>query len=166
MQPLHLLKRGRVACHCTDGRRALTAFNVSHPNRWQAASRSSSRRRTCWVCRRTVRPFQAALCVIPSTRSFPCTPKIHSSRTIGHKGIAPTSNIYSLKCYILYVLGPTCRGSVPLCMPPFSYKRGGMRRQSQAQTHNTLHSGVGCYVPATRTTLNPRVLPCVHPPTS
>jgi hypothetical protein len=28
----------------------------------------------------------------------------------------------------LYVPEPTCRGSVPLCMPPFSYKRGGMRR--------------------------------------
>jgi hypothetical protein len=75
-----------------------------------------------------VRPCQAAHCVIPSTRSFPCTPKIHRSRTIGHKGIAPAANIYSPKCYILYVPGPTCQGSVPLCMPPFSYKRGGMRR--------------------------------------
>jgi hypothetical protein len=128
MQPLHLLSRGRAACHCADGRHALTAFNVSRPIRWQAASRSSSRRRACWVCRRTVCPCQAALCVIPSTRSFPCTPKIHRSRMTGHKGIAPTTNIYSSKCYILYVPGPTCRGSVPLCMPPFSYKRGGMRR--------------------------------------
>jgi hypothetical protein len=93
------------------------------------------------------------------------------SRTTGRKGIAPTTNIYSLKCYILYVSGPTCRGSVPLCMPPFSYKRGGMRRykidpSSEPQTHNILHSGVGCYAPAARTTLNPRVLSCVHPPTS
>jgi hypothetical protein len=30
--------------------------------------------------------------------------------------------------YIHFVPGPTCRGPVPLCMPPFSYKRGGMRR--------------------------------------
>jgi hypothetical protein len=106
----------------------------------------------------------------------PCTPKIHRSRTTGHEGIAPAANIYSPKCYILYVPGPTCRGSVPLCMPPFSYKRGGMRRykaiqaqiqaEIQAHTHNTLHSGVGCYAPAARTTLNPRVLSCVHPPTS
>jgi hypothetical protein len=44
------------------------------------------------------------------------------------QGIAPAANIYSPKCYILYIHGPTCRGSVPLCMPPFSYKRGGMRR--------------------------------------
>jgi hypothetical protein len=108
--------------------------------------------------------------VIPSTRSFPCTPKIHRSRTTGHKGIAPAANIYSPKCYILYVPGPTCRGSVPLCMLPFSYKRWGMRRYKgdriQTQTHNTLHSGVGCYAPAARTTLNPCVLPCVNPPTS
>jgi hypothetical protein len=34
--------------------------------------------------------------------------------------IASAANIYSSKCYILYVPGPTCRGSVPLCMPPFS----------------------------------------------
>jgi hypothetical protein len=47
---------------------------------------------------------------------------------IGHKEIAPAANIYSPKCYILYVPGPTCRGSVPLCMPPFSYKSGGMQR--------------------------------------
>jgi hypothetical protein len=46
----------------------------------------------------------------------------------GHKGIAPATNIYSSKCYILYVPRPMCQGSVPLCIPPFSYKRGGMRR--------------------------------------
>jgi hypothetical protein len=168
VQPRHLLRRGRAACHCADGRRALSAFNVSRPIRWQAMSRLSSRRRACWVYWRTVRSCLAAHCVFPSTRSFPCTPKIHRSRTTGHKGIAPAANIYSPKCYILYVPGPTCRGSVPLCMPPFSYKRGGMRRykESQAQTHNTLHSGVGCYAPTARTTLNPRVLSCVHPPTS
>jgi hypothetical protein len=75
-----------------------------------------------------VRSCQAAHCVIPSTRSFPCTPKIHRSRKTGHKGIAPTANIYSPESYIHYDPGPTCRGSVPLCMPPFNYKRGGMRR--------------------------------------
>jgi hypothetical protein len=66
--------------------------------------------------------------IIPSTRSFPCTPRIRRSRMSGHKKIAPATNICSSKSYIHYVPGPTCRGSVPLCMPPFSYKRGGMRR--------------------------------------
>jgi hypothetical protein len=110
---------------------------MSRPIRWQTASRSSSKRRACWVCWRTVRPCQAGHCVIPSTRSLPYTPKIHRSRTTGDKRIASVANIYSPKCYILYVPGPTCRGSVPLCMSPFSYKRGGMRRyetQTQSQT--------------------------------
>jgi hypothetical protein len=66
--------------------------------------------------------------IIPSTRSFPCTPKIRRSRASGHEKIAPAANIGGSKRYILYVPGPTCRGPAPLCMPPFSYKRGGMRR--------------------------------------
>jgi hypothetical protein len=107
--------------------------------------------------------------VIPSTRSFPCTPRICRSRMLGHEKIAPTSNTCSSKCYIHYVPGPTCRGSVPLCMPPFSYKRGGMRRykadprltqtltSSYKLSSNTSHSGVGCYASVARTTLNPCV---------
>jgi hypothetical protein len=75
------------------------------------------------------------------------------------------------KHYIPCVPGPTCRGSVPLCMPPFSYKRGGMRRYTHTRnlrshlrlassyklTSNTSHSGVGYYTLAARTTLNPCV---------
>jgi hypothetical protein len=112
--------------------------------------------------------------IIPSTRSFPCTPRIRRSRSSGHKKIAPVANICGSKRYILYVPGPTCRGPVPLCMPPFSYKRGGMRRYTQAQSFrpnlsltssyklssNTSHSGVGCYAPAAQTTLNPCVFLC------
>jgi hypothetical protein len=76
---------------------------------------------------------------------------------------------------IFFVPGPACRGPVPLCMPPFSYKRRGMRRYTHAildslssykVLSNTTHSGVGYYAPAARTTLNPRVLPCVDPPVS
>jgi hypothetical protein len=72
--------------------------------------------------------------IIPSTRSFPCTPRIQRSRASGHKKIASAANISGSKRYILYVPGPTCRGPVPLYMPPFSYKRGGMRRYIQAQS--------------------------------
>jgi hypothetical protein len=50
VQPRHLLRKRRVACHYADRRRALSVFNVSRPICWQAASRSSSRRRACWVC--------------------------------------------------------------------------------------------------------------------
>jgi hypothetical protein len=76
-------------------------------------------------CARVVRCFEL---IIPSTRSFPCTPRIRRSWMSGHKKMAPSANICSSKCYIHYVPGPTCWGLVPLCMPPFSYKRGGMRR--------------------------------------
>jgi hypothetical protein len=72
--------------------------------------------------------------IIPSTRSFPCMPKIRRSRASGHEKIAPTANIGGSKRYILYVPGPTCRGPAPLCMHPFSYKRGGMRCYTQARS--------------------------------
>jgi hypothetical protein len=65
-------------------------------------------------------------------------------------------------------LGPLV-GAQCLCACPRSAIKGeacDVTRQIQAQTHNTLYSGVGCYAPAARTTLNPRVLSCVHPPTS
>jgi hypothetical protein len=111
------------ACHHAVRRRALLAFNVSCPIRWQATSGSSSRRPpvqsvnkqyTCAVWRTRL--------IIPSTRSFPSTPRRGRSRMSGHKKIAPTANICSFKCYIHYVPGPTCRGSVPLCMPPSAIK--------------------------------------------
>jgi hypothetical protein len=44
-RPLHLLLKGRAACHHASGRRALPVINVSCPIQWQAASGSSSRQR-------------------------------------------------------------------------------------------------------------------------
>ena len=79
------------------------------------------------------------------------------------------------KYYIGYVPGPACRGSVPLYVPPLSYKREGTRRYRGTQTHldpaqahkfiqalelNTSHSGVGYYALAARTTLNSCVFLC------
>jgi hypothetical protein len=115
--------------------------------------------------------------IVSSTRSFPCTPKIRRSRASGHEKIAPATNIGGSKRYILYVPGPTCRGSASLCMSSFSYKRGGMRRytgsvrtsnlrltQTLASSYklssNTSHSGVGCYALAVQTTLNLCVFLC------
>jgi hypothetical protein len=71
--------------------------------------------------------------ILPSTRSFPCTLRIRRSRMSGHKKIALVGNICSPKCCILYVPEPTCRDSVPLCMPPFSYKRGGLQRYEEIE---------------------------------
>jgi hypothetical protein len=78
--------------------------------------------------------------ITPSTGSFPCTPRIWRSRAPGHKKITPAANIGGSKRYILYVPRPTCRGPAPLCMPPFNYKRGGMRRYTQAGS-DRLRSG-------------------------
>ena len=110
--------------------------------------------------------------IIPSTRSFPCTSRIWRSRVSGHQRTASVADIGGSKSYLCCVPGPTCRGSVPLCMPPFSYQRGGMQRYKTISIgrlrlssfhSNRTHSGVGYYAPAARTTLNPRVLLCVHP---
>jgi hypothetical protein len=86
------------------------------------------------VDKQCARAERRTVLIIPSTRSFPCMPRIHRSRMSGHKKIAPAANIYNPKCYIIYVPGPTCRGPVPLYMPPFSYKRGGMRRYKEIKS--------------------------------
>jgi hypothetical protein len=111
-----------------------------------------------------------AILIFSSARSLLGTPGIHRSRA---EKIVSTTDIRGSKHYILYVPGPTCRGPVPLCMPPFSYKRGGMRcythtrnlrlASSYKPSDNTSHSGVGYYAPMARTTLNPRVFLCTAP---
>jgi hypothetical protein len=99
------------------------------------------------IDKQCVRAARHTVLIIPSTRSFPCTPRILRSRMSGRKKIAPAANIYGSKCYIHYVPGPTCRGSVPLCMPPFSYKRGGMQRYKGdpilgSLRHSQVHTSV------------------------
>jgi hypothetical protein len=71
---------------------------------------------------------------IPSTRSFPCMPRIRRSQASGHKKIDPAANICGSKCYIHYVPGPTCRGPVPLCMPPSAIKGETCDVTTQAHT--------------------------------
>jgi hypothetical protein len=88
-------------------------------------------------------------------------------------GVHP--GVTDISCFLPFVPGPTCRGSVSLYVPPLSYKREGTRRYkagwlrpTHTQTHkfiqalklNTSHSGVGYYAPAARTTLNPCVFLC------
>ena len=59
---------------------------------------------------------------------FRCTPMLRRSRISWRKEIALATNINCSKYYIRYVPGPTCRGSAPLYVPPFIYKRGGTQR--------------------------------------
>jgi hypothetical protein len=60
--------------------------------------------------------------IIPSTRSFPCTPRIRRSRASGHKKIAPATDIGGSKRYIHYVPGPTCRAQYLCACPPSAIK--------------------------------------------
>jgi hypothetical protein len=118
------------------------------------------------VTKQCARAIQRTMDIVPCTRSFPGTSRIRRSRVSGHEKITPAANISSSKCYIHFVPGPTCRGSVPLCMSPFSYKGGGMRRYNTSSLRlssfhsNPTYSGVGYYAPTARTTLNPRVFLC------
>jgi hypothetical protein len=63
-------------------------------------------------------PHRRTVLIIPYTRSFPCTPILRRYRMSGRKKIAPAANICGSKCYVRYVPGLACQGSVPLCMPP------------------------------------------------
>jgi hypothetical protein len=74
------------------------------------------------------RAERRAVLIFSPARIFPCTPRIRRPRAPGHKKIASATDIRGSKHYIIYVPRPTCRGLVLLCMPPFSYKRGGIRR--------------------------------------
>jgi hypothetical protein len=66
------------------------------------------------IIKQCARAARRTVLIIPYTRSFPCTPILHRSWMSERKKIAPATNKY----YIRYVHGPTCQGSVPLCMPP------------------------------------------------
>jgi hypothetical protein len=118
-----------------------------------------------------MRAFRAAHCTHhPFYKKLPLHAEDTQISGVKRKKIASAADISGSKRYILDVPGPTCRGPAPLCMPPFSYKRGGMRRyttrslrshlrlaSSYKLTSNTSHSGVGYYAPAARTTINPCV---------
>jgi hypothetical protein len=74
------------------------------------------------IVKQCARAARRTVLIIPYTRSFPCTPRLCRSQTSGRKKIAPAANFSSSKYYICYVPGPTCRGSVPLYMPPLAIK--------------------------------------------
>jgi hypothetical protein len=135
----------------------------------------SRRRHTYPVHCQTVRPCCATHCAHhPLYEKLPLHDRCYMDLGCQGKKIAPAANISSSKCYIRYVPGPTCRGSVPLYVPPLAIKgeacnvtKGGsfgpsLDRDSQLSSFhsNPTHSGVGYYALAARTTLNPRVFMC------
>jgi hypothetical protein len=74
----------------------------------------------------------AAYTVLIITRTLPVKLPPHVDTTqaadIRTQGDCTSDRISCSKYYIRYVPGPACRGSAPLCVPPFSYKRGGTQR--------------------------------------
>jgi hypothetical protein len=74
------------------------------------------------IIKQCARAMGCTVSIITYMRSFPCTPILRRSRMSGHKKIATAANISSSKHYIRYVPGPTCRGSVPLYVPPLVIK--------------------------------------------
>jgi hypothetical protein len=111
------------------------------------------------IVKQCARDARRTVLIIPYTGSFPYTLRLHRSQMSGRKKIAPTANISSPKYFIRYAPGPTCRGSVPLCMPPSAIKGEACNvtretlldpshpRQLKLSS-NTTHSGVGYYAPA------------------
>jgi hypothetical protein len=89
------------------------------------------------IVKQCARAARRTASIIPYTRSFPCTPMLHRSRMSGRKKIAPVANISSSKYYIRYVPGPTCRGSVPLYMPPLAIKGEACNVTTQALLDQT-----------------------------
>jgi hypothetical protein len=78
--------------------------------------------------------------IITYTRSFPCTPILRRFRMSGRKKIAPAANISNSKYYICY--GPTCRGSVPLYVPPLVIKGEACNVTKESFTHTQTELGL------------------------
>ena len=142
MQPLHLLRRRRAACHHADGRHALSGFNASCPIRRQTSSGSPSRRRAYPVCWRTVRPCQAAHSTHhPFYKKLPLHAEDTEISGVRAQEDCPSNKHLWLQA--LYCLCPWAHMSGPSTFvhAPFSYKRGGMRRYTQGESDKLSLSG-------------------------
>jgi hypothetical protein len=163
--------------HHADRRCDLSAFNVSCPLRWQAASGPSYRQRTCPVYYQTVHPCRTTHCAHhPLYEKFP----LHADTT-QISDVRAQEDCSSSEHLWLEVLQPICSwahmsGLSTFVHAPLSYKRGGMQcyntssggslrpnldSQFSSFHSNPTHSGVGYYALAARTTLNPRVFMCL-----
>jgi hypothetical protein len=88
------------------------------------------------IVKQCARAARRTVSIIPYTRSFPW-PILRRSRMSGRKKIARATDISSSKYYIRYVPRPTCRGSVPLCMPPLAIKGEACNVTTQALLDQT-----------------------------
>jgi hypothetical protein len=126
--PLHLLS----PAHSIGRRCAASAFNVTCPFRWQAATCPFRRRHVCAFHWQAVRPY----CRVHYAHHYSHVTKEaaaayqycmscghqHAWRLLRRYLVTPTMYFFH------FVPGPTCRGSGSLYVPPLSYKREGTQR--------------------------------------
>jgi hypothetical protein len=157
--------------HPADRRCAPSAFIASCPLRWQATPGSPCRRLTCPVhCRNSAPVLHGALCSSSLVRE--ASPTRRGYADLGCQGTRrlPRQQILvATSTTSAMFLGPHV-GAQHSCTCPLSYKRGGMQRynldptrtlNSQSFHSNPTYSGVGCYAPVARTTLNSHVFMCL-----
>jgi hypothetical protein len=126
--------------HHVDGSRGtMWREKMIHPRMYQLDRTSTREQRTPGdgahvqsIVKQCARATRCTVSIIPYTRSFPCTPILRRSRISGCKKIAPAADISSSKYYTRYVPEPTCRGSVPLYMPPLAIKGEACNVTTQA----------------------------------
>jgi hypothetical protein len=115
-----------------DRRCAASTFNVPRPLRWQATNRPPYRRRACPIRQWAVRPYRRARHghhdLYVAREASAARQCYTSSRYRGIGRLHKVTGISCSGCSLRYVPGPTCRGSVSLYVPPFSYKREGTQR--------------------------------------
>jgi hypothetical protein len=118
------------------------------------------------------RARQHTILIIPSARSFLCTPRIRRSRASGTRRLSRQQTLVAPSGIFFMFLGPHVGAQCLCACPPSAIKgeacdvthtRNLRLASSYKLSSNTSHSGVGYYAPAARTTLNPCVLLCSSP---
>jgi hypothetical protein len=127
VQPLHLLKKERAACHHADGRRALSAFNVSRPICWQAVRRCQGHPVGGTHAGSAGEQYgyarQHTVLNISPTRVFLCMPRIHRSRASGMRRLSRQQALVAPSVIFFMFLGPHV-GAQSLCAYPPSVIKG------------------------------------------
>jgi hypothetical protein len=130
MRPIHSA-RG-VPVHFAGRRCVASAFNETYPFHWQAATCPSHRRHACLFHWQTARPyFRVHYAHHYSYVTKEAAAACQRCACCGQHGPRDCTDVTCISCSrysIHYVPGPTCRGSVPLYVPPLSYKREGTLR--------------------------------------
>jgi hypothetical protein len=138
--------------HSIGRRCAASALNEPCPLRWRVATRPSCKRRACPFRWQAVRPCCCMCCAHHDSR-VPGKQLRHINTicTTDIMALGDRTGITGISSSFHFAPGPTCRGSVPLYVPPLSYKREGTQRykasllkltqaHSDTQTHKFIQA--------------------------